>query len=236
MTMRRRDFMRAVLAATVAPSAIVAQTVATPMHEAPPAPGPVPWMQGLDSVKPEIVATVNPEDVAQSDLRFFNPVQMATLSRLSEILLPPLNGYPGAREAETPQFLDFFVSESAPEIKLLYQRGIDRLDSEAKQQFDLPFAQLNPTQADSLLRPWLTTWMPDHYPAASHERFISVVHHDIRTATINSQAWADAAGKTRARGVWTDLYWSPVEPDVHRQNFNTVSRAIHDGVRTNQVR
>src|ERR1700712_546598 len=110
--MQRRHFMKAVMAATVAPSAILAQqtTAPTPMHEGPPAPGPVPWMQGLDSTKMESIPTLNLEDVAKSDLGFFRADQMAALSRLSDLLVPPMNGRPGAKEAGVPEFLDFYVS------------------------------------------------------------------------------------------------------------------------------
>ncbi len=227
--MRRRDFMRTVLAATVTPSAILAQTVApTPVHEGPPAPGPVPWMQGLDSTKPQMVATLSLEDVAQADLGFFNLNQIAALARLSDLLLPPMKGHPGAKEAGVPEFLDFYISESSDEIKALYRGGLDQLDSDSKQQFALPFSELSASQADSLILPRLRTWMTDHYPDGSRERFINAAHHDIRLATINSPAWAEAAGKGE-HTARMDLYWSPVEPDVYGER--SMLRAPQEGRR-----
>ena len=53
-----------------------------------------------------------PDAVAQTDAHFFNDQQIATLRRLSEILMPPLKGYPGAKEAGTPEFLDFLIGVS----------------------------------------------------------------------------------------------------------------------------
>jgi hypothetical protein len=45
---------------------------------------------------------------------------------------------------------------------------------------------------------------------------VNAAHSDIRTATINSQAWNDAARATGHKSNGLDLYWYPVDPDVHR--------------------
>jgi hypothetical protein len=232
--MRRRDFMRAVVAVTVAPSTVVAQTIApTAAHQARPAPGPVPWMQGLDKARLESVATLSPEEIAQDDLGFFHPEQMAALTRLGDLLVPPLNGNPGAKEARTPEFLDFFVGESPDEIKQMYQGGLDRLNSDAKQRFNSSFAKLNDAQADSLLRPLLRTWMQDHYPTGSQERFINAAHHDIRMATTNSPAWAEAAERRGKPAPGEGMYWSPVEPDVYWEESRLVRRTNRDAKHRN---
>jgi hypothetical protein len=213
--MRRREFMKAFLAATVAPS-VVAQTVVPPQtRTGPPAPGPVPWMQGLDHAQLETVVTLDPEDIAQSDTVFFSPAQMATLTRFCELLMPPIASRPGAGAAGVPSFLDFFVSESADEIKVFYRGGLDWLDAEAKQRFRTSFAATNATQADQIIRPLLRTWMTDHYPTEPHEKFVNAAHQDIRLATINSQAWAAVVAEDE-RASRRDMYWLPVEPDLKR--------------------
>ena len=58
--------------------------------------------------------------------------------------------------------------------------------------------------------------MSDHPPIEAHARFINLAHLDIRKATINSQQWseADQAAKGEAPGL--DLYWYPIDPNVHR--------------------
>lgn len=238
--MQRRDFMRAVLAATVAPSAVLAQTpvgnqtpAPTPLHEGPPAPGPVPWMQGLDSTRLDHPAILSLEDFAQPDLGFFHPDQMATLSHLCDLLMPPMNGNPGAKEAGVPEFLDFYVSESSSQVKTMYQEGLDKLNADSQQQFHLPFSQVSASQADNLLRPLLSTWMPDHYPGGGLERFINAAHHDIRQATTNSHAWAEAAAKRR-QAAHMEMYWSPVEPDVYGERAVLIDRAMLNNMKTNQ--
>ena len=238
--MQRRDFMRAVLAATVAPSAVLAQTPAgnqtpapTPLHEGPPAPGPVPWMQGLDSTRLDHPAILSLEDFAHADLGFFNPDQMTALTRLCDLLMPPMNGNPGAKDAGVPEFLDFYVSESSNEVKSMYKAGLDTLNSRSQQQFQLPFSQVSASQADNLLRPLLSTWMPDHYPGGTQERFINAAHHDIRLATTNSQAWAEAAAKRR-QAAHLEMYWSPVEPDVYGERAVLIDREMLNNRKMNQ--
>jgi hypothetical protein len=177
-------------------------------------------MRGLMEVKPLPIGSTVPDAVAQTDASFFNEQQLATLRRLSEILLPPLRGYPGAKEAGTPEFIDFLVGVSPADRQQMYQSGLDRLDAEAKQQFGVAFSRLDKTQADQLLRPWLRTWMTDHPPTEPYARFINIAHSDIRTATINSEAWS----KARQRAPDLELYWFPVDPDIHREGPASVRR------------
>src|SRR5690349_21666844 len=108
--MRRRDFVKAMVAASASAKTMLGQQTGAPVAPsvppaAPTAPGPVPWMRGLMEVKPLPIGSIVPDAVAQTDAYFFNEQQFATLRRLSEILLPPLRGYPGAKEAGAPEFI-----------------------------------------------------------------------------------------------------------------------------------
>ncbi len=228
--MRRRDFVKAMMAASATATTMLGQQSATPVAPSvppavppasPTAPGPVPWMRGLMEVKPLPIGSTVPDAVAQTDAYFFNEQQFATLRRLSEILLPPLRGYPGAKEAGTPEFIDFLIGVSPADRQQMYQSGLDRLDAEAKQHFGVAFSRVDKTQADQLIRPWLRTWMTDHPPTESYARFINLAHSDIRTATINSEAWS----KARQRAPDMELYWFPVDPDIHREGPASVRRS-----------
>jgi hypothetical protein len=55
--------------------------------------------------------------------------------------------------------------------------------------------------------------MSDHPPSEPYAHFINVAHSDIRTATINSQAWSEATKPTPDVG----LYWFPVDPDLRME-------------------
>jgi hypothetical protein len=198
-----------------APAAPVAPSAQPPV---PIAPGPLPWMRGLDAAKPLPITSLVPDAVAQTNANFFSSQQLATLRKLSEILLPPLKGYPGAIEAGTPEFLNFLIGASPADRQQMYQSGLDRLDAEAKQHFGVAFATVQKTQADQLLQPWLKTWSTDHPPTEPYAHFINVAHSDIRTATINSQAWNKAAMAAGEKNEGMGLYWYPVDPDIHRNS------------------
>lgn len=230
--MQRRDFVKAMMAASVSATTMLGQQTAapaTPQAAAPVAPstpppvavapGPVPWMRGLREVKPLPITALVPDAVAQTNAHFFTDRQLATLRQLSEILLPPLNGYPGAIDAGTPEFLDFLIGVSPEDRQQMYQSGLDRLDAEARQRFGVPFAGVQAGQADELLRPWMRTWMNDHPPTEPFARFVNLAHSDIRTATINSEAWSKAESAAGKQDPDVGLYWFPVDPDLYRDEL-----------------
>jgi hypothetical protein len=208
--MLRRDFVRAVIAVGAAPEVLLGQQAATP---APPPPAPVPWLLGLTPKTP-IPVVEAADQVALAELRFFTPQQMSTLTRLSDVLMPPVGAKPGAVQAQTPMFLDFLIGDSSDVRKQVYSEGLDWLDAEAKKKFNIEFAKLSDSQADELLKPWLRTWMNDHPPEEKHADFINIAHDDIRTATVNSKAWFVAPQVGAEPRTTEELYWSPIEPDI----------------------
>jgi hypothetical protein len=227
--MQRRDFVKAMMAASTAAAAATAalgQKTAPPVAQklppaAPKAPGPVPWSRGLLDVKPLPMTPLVPDAVAQTDTHFFNGIQFATLRHLGEIFMPPLKGKPGSTEAYAPEFLDFLIGASPADRQQLYRSGLDRLESESRQKFNVSFAAATAAQADQLIRPWLRAWMNEHPPTEPYELFINMAHTDIRTATVNSQAWADAAKAAGQQVPDIDLYWYPVDPDLRNTGSNT---------------
>jgi hypothetical protein len=211
--MRRRDFVRGVLAVGAAPKLLLGQQAATP---APPPPAPVPWLLGLTSKTP-IPHVEAAEQAAAAELRFFSAQQMATLTRLSDVLMPPVGEKPGALQAQTPMFLDFLIGSSPDERKQVYSKGLDWLDSESKTKFHAEFVTLSDAQAGELLKPWLRTWVTDHPPTEAHADFVNIAHDDIRTATVNSQAWSAAPQVGAEPRTEEELYWAPIEPDIAAQ-------------------
>jgi Gluconate 2-dehydrogenase subunit 3 len=208
--MLRRDFVRAVLAVGAAPKLLLSQQATNP---APPPPAPVPWQLGLNPKTP-IPQVAAADQVAVAELRFFSPQQMATLTRLSDVLMPRMGEKPGAVQAQTPMFLDFLIGDSPDARKQVYIEGLDWLDAEAKKKFNVEFAKLNDAQADELLKPWLRTWMSDHPPVEKNAAFVNIAHDDIRTATVNSKAWFTVPEVGAEPKTSVELYWSPIQPDV----------------------
>jgi hypothetical protein len=212
--MRRRDFVRGVLAVGAAPKLLLGQQAATPP---PPPPAPIPWLLGLNSKTP-IPHVEAADQLATAVLRFFSPQQMGTLTRLSDLLMPPIGEKPGAVQAQTPMFLDFLIGSSPEERRQVYSEGLDWLDAESKKKFNIEFANLTDVQAAELLQPWLRTWMSDHPPAEKHADFINIAHDDIRTATINSKVWSVVPEVGAEPRTSEELYWSPIEPDISDLN------------------
>lgn len=150
-----------------------------------------------------------PDAVADPRHRFFTPQQYATLGKLCDVLGPAYNGKPSAKQAETPQFLDFLLSKSPTDRQVLYAQGLDQLDIDARARRGKAFAELNDTEAGELLAPlkakW--TWKAPVDPLA---RFLREAKNDVLRATMNSKAYADAAaGSRRATGVNT--YWDLID-------------------------
>ncbi|HEY4050451.1 MAG TPA: gluconate 2-dehydrogenase subunit 3 family protein [Acidobacteriaceae bacterium] len=221
--MRRRDFVKGIVVVPAAAKAALGQQSAAPVMPSPQAAAANSAPLQVDTFrrqpinfKPPAVASLVPDAVAQTEARFFNDLQLATLRKLSDILMPPLDGYPGALQAEAPEFIDFLIGTSPPDQQQMYQSGLDRLNTEAKKQFGIQFTEVNAAQADQLIRPWLATWINDHPPAEPFTRFINLAHHDIRTATMNSRAWSVAATSSGERAPGMGLYWSPIDPDIQR--------------------
>ena len=228
--MQRRDFVKAMIAATAtAKAAMAQQPVASPKAlpaQPATAPGPVPWMRGLMEVKPLPMTPLVPDSIAQTNATFFSAQQMATLRHLGDILQPAYKGYPSSTDAGAPEFLDFLIGASPQDRKQIYQSGLDRLDSEARQRFQKSFAEVDAAQADQLIRPWLRAWMNEHPPTEPYELFISIVHNDIRAATVNSEPWSEAARKAGKQTPNVDLYWYPIDPDLHREAAVPTHRSI----------
>jgi hypothetical protein len=226
--MRRRDFVKGMVAVPLTARTLLgqqkeSQPVAVPQTPAKAAPPPAaetaptrPLRRGLLEFQGAPITSSVPDLVANTEAHFFTDAQFETLTKLSAILMPPLNGYPGALQTGAPEFIDFLIGASPVDRQNLYRSGLNRLNADAKKQFGIPFAQVSAAQASTLLTPWLRTWMPDHPPQGKYEQFINVAHQDIRTATMNSQAWSVAATSSGERQPGIGLYWSPIDPDIQR--------------------
>ncbi len=220
MALKRRGFVKGLLVTPVVP--LVAQqppaqtqTQAAPNLQPPKQP-PVTHPYGYV----DKLATVQVDTTAETSQLFFKPDQFSALEKLGAVLVPPLQGKPGASEAGAALFLDFLISESPKDRQQLYLHGLDGLNAAAKKQFGRSFSELDSSQADSILKPLMVArFWPEEMPDDHMKHFIAQVHMDLRTATMNSHEWAEAstnAGATGRRGFnrGTGLYWNPIDPVV----------------------
>jgi hypothetical protein len=120
-------------------------------------------------------------------------------------------------EAQAPEFLDFLLSASPEDRQKLYLSGLDGLEAQSIDKLHKSFCDLDAQQVDVILKPLLVArpW-PEDLPSDPMQNFIAQVHEDLRTATMNSRAWAAAAEKSGhlfSRGSRTSgYYWKPIDP------------------------
>jgi len=205
--MLRRDFVRAVVSLGLVPDALLSQQSGQTQL---PLPAPVPWPTGFNPQTP-VPHTDLADEIAQPEPTFFTSHQMATLSRLCDVLLPPIGNKPGALQAGTPLFLDFLIGASPSSRQKMYTGGLEWLNEQALAKFKATFASLDNSQADAILKPWLRTWMSDHPPVELRADFINIAHTDIRSATINSKQWSDVVSVGAQEKTAAALYWEPIQ-------------------------
>lgn len=147
---------------------------------------------------------------AETHRKFFTALQFSALKRLSGIIMPPMNGLPGALDAGAPEFLDFLIGASPADRQGIYRTGLDQLNSQARRKFGKHYADITNDQAVELLAPLRKPWTYDP-PGDPLERFLREAKADIRTATVNSREYvtAESSGGRRRGGV--GQYWYPID-------------------------
>jgi hypothetical protein len=208
--MQRRDFFKVLAAVSVSARALWGRQAAGSNAGAQ---APSAWRLPAQTVIPPIPAQV-PDAFAATQANFFSAEQLATLRRLSDLMMPARDPYPGAADAGAPEFLDFLIGVSPPDRQQMYQAGLNRLSEEARKEFGAPFPEISAAAADKLIRQGLAGWIDGFPPADPYMRFMSVAQQDIRMATTNSEAWNTATTSAGERPPGGDFYWSPIDPDI----------------------
>ena len=82
---------------------------------------------------------------------FFTPAEFATLSRLTDVIIPPTNT-PGASAAGVPEYIDRVVSLNA-EHQPLVRAGLAWLERQAKDRYSREFLSLEEAEHIAILQP-----------------------------------------------------------------------------------
>lgn len=82
---------------------------------------------------------------------FFTPAEYATLSRLTDVIIPPTST-PGASAAGVPEYIDRVVTLNA-EHQLLVRAGLAWLEQQAKERFSQDLLSLDEPQYVAILQP-----------------------------------------------------------------------------------
>ena len=196
--MKRRHFLQGIAALPAIPAVLVKPGAAAPASAR------------QQSEEPPKVELAVADATAETVTHFFSSEQLAALRKLSDVLMPSINDAPGALAAGVPEFLDFLIGASPTDRQLLYKLGLDALNAKARAQFNKPFADVNPSQADTLLAPLRQPWTYD-LPTDAFARFLRAAKQDVRNATVNSFEWntANSAGGRRTGG--TGQYWYQID-------------------------
>ncbi len=192
--MKRRRFIQTMAAAPALAIPAAPALAKQPAQGRP----PMPEIPRLETSVSDAAAEYTP--------KFFTAPQFTALRKLSEILMPALNGNPGALEAAAPEFLDFLISQSPAERQQIYRVGLDILNAQATKQFKKSFADVDESQANTLLAPLRVAWTYDP-PTDPLTRFLREAKADVRTATMNSREW----NTTNGRRGGTGQYWYPID-------------------------
>jgi hypothetical protein len=102
--MKRRNFVRALVAAPVAPALLAQQPAAAPAQP--------------EAAKLE---TAVADEAAEPRPHFFTAAQFGALKKLCDLLTP------GSLDAGVPEFLDFYIGASSADRQHIYKAGLDAL-------------------------------------------------------------------------------------------------------------
>jgi len=115
---------------------------------------------------------MEPVAVTTEPLRFFTAPEMATITVISDLIIPTDEHSPGAKEAGAPGFIDLMVSESPTEIKALWREGLAAVDRLCEKRFAVAFSGANTEQQLALLK---TISRNEYAPKSIEERFFVAI-------------------------------------------------------------
>lgn len=196
--MKRRRFVQALATLPAAPALLAQQPVVPPK----------PTPRAIEEV-PRIEATI-PDIAAEPVPGFFKADEMAALRNLSDILMPAINGTPGAVDARAAEFLDFLIGQSPADRQHVYRAGLGALNGQSKKRFGKPFGEVKSPQADELLA---SLHQPVNYLPATDplKEFLITAKADVMTATINSREWISVVSKRSRSAGGVGMYWYAIE-------------------------
>jgi hypothetical protein len=217
--MKRRRLLKSLAAAPAVP-ALLAQTQqqnnsprpsspSGPPADATTPPAPLNRTVPAAAELPKLETSIA-DDAGLNTPKYFSAVQYAALRKLSDLMLPRIGEAPGALDAATPEFLDYYVSQAPADRQTLYKTGLDLLNAGARKRFSKGYGDLTNEQASQLLSPLKEKWTYDP-PADPLARFLWAAKTDIRNATMNSKQYIAATSTGRRGGAGMGLYWSSLD-------------------------
>ena len=158
--------------------------------------GVAPGLAWQDALTP--LPTSAAEAVSMGLPKFFSVSDLAAFAALGDVLIPPYDGRPGAREAEAADFLDFLLAQSPADIQTLYRGGLATWRLRVKAGA--------PAALKELSEPWSHAG-----PVAPYSKFLNAAKLAFHQATVNSRQWASAMATRSRAASGIGSYWMPIE-------------------------
>jgi glucoside 3-dehydrogenase (cytochrome c) hitch-hiker subunit len=157
---------------------------------------------------------------------FFTPAEYATLSRLTDVIVPPTDT-PGAAAAGVPEYIDRVVSLNA-EHQPLIRAGLAWLERQAKTRFSREFMSLGEADHIAILQP-LSDEIDRQQREAQRQRFRT----EAQGRTVYYVALTDK--DTPARRSSVALVAPETDPGLPVRFFRLVKNLTADGYYTSRV-
>lgn len=163
---------------------------------------------------------------------FFTPAEYATLSRLTDVIIPPTDT-PGAAAAGVPEYIDRVVSLNA-EHQPLIRAGLAWVERQAKARFSREALSLSEAEHIAILQP-LSDELDRQHREAQRRRFRTEAQG--RTVYYVALTDKDMSAKPLAQGspASTPRGAPETDPDLPVRFFRLVKNLTADGYYTSRV-
>ena len=160
---------------------------------------------------------------------FFTPAEYATLSRLTDVIIPPTST-PGAVAAGVPEYIDRVVSLNA-EHQPLMRAGLAWLEQQAKQRFSRDFLSLNESEYVAILQR-LSDEVDRQRRDAQRRRFRTDPQGGPTGGMVYYVAITD---RTTPAPLAVTAGGGPADPDLPVRLFRLVKNLTADGYYTSRA-
>ena len=160
---------------------------------------------------------------------FFTPAEYATLSRLTDVIIPP-TGTPGAVAAGVPEYVDRVVSLNS-EHQPLMRAGLAWLEQQAKERYSTDFQSLDESQCVAILQP-LSDELDQQRRDAQRRRFRTDPKGGAKGRMVYYVAITD---KTTPASSVVGAGPGQVEPGLPVRLFRLVKNLTADGYYTSRA-
>ena len=172
-----------------------------------------------------LAQTPAPEPYAPA---FFTPPEYATLSRLTDVIIPP-TGTPGAAAAGVPEYIDRVVALNA-EHQPLIRAGLAWLERQSKARFSREFLVLSEAEHIAILQP-LSDEIDRQQREAQRARFRPEASFDSRAKALAQGKPFDSGAQALAQGrQGKEVYYVALtDKDPPAGPFDSRAKALAQG-------